>query len=208
PKTLRHYLSVLRDADTWWFMLFYGVTFGGFVGIASSLVIYLHGRFAVDPVHAGYLTSACVLAGSLCRPCGGMLADRVGGVRTLQWVYVFVILGAAGIGLSGNSLLASATCLVICMTALGIGNGSVFQIIPQRFAREIGVLTGLVGMAGGVGGFCFAASLGYSRQWTGGYSLGFHLFAAVSALALTGLWFVKKRWRATWGAPRATAARL
>lgn len=208
PKTLRQYLSVLRDADTWWFMFFYCVTFGGFVGIASSLVIYFNGQFGVNPVHAGYLTSACVLAGSLCRPIGGTLADRVGGVRALQWVYLFVIVGAVGIGLSGGSLVASMACLTLCMTALGIGNGSVFQIIPQRFAREIGVLTGLVGMAGGIGGFYFATSLGYSRQWTGAYGPGFYLFAVIAVLALTGLCRVKNRWRATWGAPHATSARL
>lgn len=208
PKTLRQYLSVLRDADTWWFMFFYCVTFGGFVGIASSLVIYFNGQFGVNPVHAGYLTSACVLAGSLCRPIGGTLADRVGGVRALQWVYFFVIVGAVGIGLSGGSLVASMACLTLCMTALGIGNGSVFQIIPQRFAREIGVLTGLVGMAGGIGGFHFATSLGYSRQWTGAYGPGFYLFAVIAVLALTGLCRVKNRWRATWGAPHVTSARL
>lgn len=208
PKTLRQYLSVLRDADTWWFMFFYCVTFGGFVGIASSLVIYFHGQFGVNPVHAGYLTSACVLAGSLCRPLGGTLADRVGGVRALQWVYLFVMLGSAGIGLSSGSPVAATVFFIVCMTALGIGNGSVFQIIPQRFAREIGVLTGLVGMAGGVGGFYFATSLGYSREWTGGYSLGFYLFALMAGLALTGLWSVKKRWRTTWGAPHATSARV
>ncbi len=208
PKTLRQYLSVLRDADTWWFMLFYCVTFGGFVGIASGLVIYFHGQFGVNPVYAGYLTSACVLAGSLCRPLGGILADRVGGVRSLQWVYLFVVLGATGIGLSSGSLVASMACFIVCMTALGVGNGSVFQIIPQRFAREMGVLTGLVGMAGGVGGFYFALSLGYARQWTGTYSPGFFLFAALAAVALSVLWTVKKRWRATWGSPQATSARL
>ena len=57
------------------------------------------------------------------------------------------------------------------MLALGIGNGAVFQLVPQRFRKEIGVMTGLVGMAGGVGGFYLASSLGYSKQLTGSYQL-------------------------------------
>jgi NNP family nitrate/nitrite transporter-like MFS transporter len=208
PKTIRQYLAVLRDRDTWWFMFFYSVTFGGFVGISSSLVIYFNGQFGVNPIHAGYLTSACVLAGSLCRPIGGKLADSVGGIRSLQWVYGFVAVSAAGIALSSGSLVASMFCFVACMTALGIGNGSVFQIIPQRFRREIGVLTGLVGMAGGIGGFYLAASLGYSKQWTGGYNAGFFAFAVIGLVALFGLWSVKRRWRTTWGSPLVTSARL
>jgi NNP family nitrate/nitrite transporter-like MFS transporter len=208
PKTIGQYLAVLRDSDTWWFMFFYCVTFGGFVGISSSLVMYFNSQFGVNPIHAGYLTSGCVLAGSLFRPIGGKLADSVGGIRSLQWVYAFVALSASGIALSSGSLLASLICFIGCMTALGIGNGSVFQIIPQRFRREIGVLTGLVGMAGGIGGFYLAASLGYSKQWTGDYRLGFFLFAGIAVVALFGLWSVKRRWRTTWGSPLVTSARL
>jgi NNP family nitrate/nitrite transporter-like MFS transporter len=208
PKKFSQYLAVLRDADTWWFMFFYSVSFGGFVGISSSLVIYFNGQFGVDPVHAGYLTSACVLMGSLFRPVGGRLADRVGGIRTLQWVYALVALSAVGIAFSSHSLISSLVFFIAGMGCLGIGNGSVFQLIPQRFRREIGILTGLVGMAGGIGGFYLAASLGFSKQWTGSYRLGFLVFGALSAVALIGIWSVKRRWRSTWGSPLVTSARV
>jgi NNP family nitrate/nitrite transporter-like MFS transporter len=92
------------------------------------------------------------------------------------------------------------------MLALGMGNGAVFQLVPQRFRREIGVMTGLVGMMGGVGGFYLASSLGYSKQLTGSYQAGLLAFAALAALALVTLTGVKRRWRATWGA--AIAARV
>ncbi|NTV11040.1 MAG: MFS transporter, partial [Zoogloea sp.] len=97
---------------------------------------------------------------------------------------------------------------VLAMLSLGMGNGAVFQLVPQRFRREIGVMTGLVGMAGGVGGFYLASSLGYSRQLTGSYQAGFLIFAALALVALAGLTAVKHRWRTTWGAPGATAARI
>jgi NNP family nitrate/nitrite transporter-like MFS transporter len=71
--------------------------------------------------------------------------------------------------------------------------------VPQRFKREIGVMTGLVGMSGGVGGFYLASSLGYSKQMTGGYGPGFLVFALLAALALVGISGVRHRWRTTWG---------
>jgi NNP family nitrate/nitrite transporter-like MFS transporter len=98
--------------------------------------------------------------------------------------------------------------LVTAMLALGMGNGAVFQLVPQRFRREIGVMTGLVGMMGGVGGFYLASSLGYSKQLTGSYQAGLLVFAALAALALASLTGVKRRWRATWGAAVAGAARV
>ena len=69
-------------------------------------------------------------------------------------------------------------------------------------------MTGLVGMAGGVGGFYLASSLGYSRQVTGSYQAGFLVFAALALVALTGLTRVKTRWRTTWGAAHLTSAKI
>ena len=94
------------------------------------------------------------------------------------------------------------------MLAFGMGNGSVFQLVPQRFRHEIGVMTGLVGMTGGVGGFYLASSLGLSKQLTGSYQAGLLLFAALAVVALVGLTGIKHRWRTTWGAIEATTARI
>ena len=94
------------------------------------------------------------------------------------------------------------------MLSLGMGNGAVFQLVPQRFRKEIGVMTGLVGMAGGVGGFYLASSLGYSKQFTGNYQAGLLIFAALAILALVGLTAVKMRWRTTWGAAHMTTAKV
>ena len=97
---------------------------------------------------------------------------------------------------------------IAAMLCLGMGNGSVFQLVPQRFRREIGVVTGLVGMAGGVGGFYLASSLGYSKQLTGSYQTGFLIFAALAIVALIGLGTVKVRWRTTWGSAQMTSAKV
>jgi NNP family nitrate/nitrite transporter-like MFS transporter len=89
PKTFAEYLKVLKDKDAWWFMFFYSVTFGGFVGLASSLVIYFNTQYGLDPKMAGFFTAGCVFAGSLVRPIGGNVADRIGGVKSLSVMYVF-----------------------------------------------------------------------------------------------------------------------
>jgi NNP family nitrate/nitrite transporter-like MFS transporter len=208
PQKLSRYFAVLKERDAWWFMLFYLVTFGGFVGLASSLVIYFNSQFGLQPSVAGYLTAGCVFCGSMFRPVGGTVADRVGGVRALQTMYIVVVLAMLGVAMLPSSLAISMGCFAIGMMAMGMGNGAVFQLLPQRFKREIGTLTGLVGMAGGVGGFYLASSLGLSKQLTGDYRLGFLMYALLGASAFGILFKVKVRWRATWGSPEVAQARV
>jgi NNP family nitrate/nitrite transporter-like MFS transporter len=200
PRTFVEYLAVLREGDAWWFMFFYAVSFGGFSGLASSLTIYFNSEYGLSPVTAGYFTAAAVFAGSLVRPIGGALADRIGGIRALSIMYIVAAAALAVVSLRLPQAWMALVVFVIGMLALGMGNGSVFQLVPQRFRREIGVMTGLVGMTGGIGGFYLASSLGYSKQLTGSYQLGFLVFAGLAALALLGLTGIKSRWRTTWGA--------
>ncbi|MFC7544339.1 MFS transporter [Siccirubricoccus deserti] len=157
---------------------------------------------------AGYFTAACVFAGSMVRPLGGAVADRIGGVRSLTAMYATaaVALVVVSFGLPTSWMALGA--FILAMLAFGMGNGAVFQLVPQRFRREIGVMTGLVGMTGGVGGFWLASSLGLSKQISGSYAAGFLVFAALAVVALLGLSSVKHRWRATWGAAAAGAARI
>lgn len=207
-KSLVEYLHVLKDKDAWWFMFFYSVTFGGFSGLASSLTIYFNGQYGLSPVTAGYFTAACVFAGSAIRPLGGRLADRIGGIKTLSMMYLLAatFMLVASFGLS--SAMAAVAIFVLAMLSLGVGNGAVFQLVPQRFRKEIGVMTGLVGMAGGIGGFYLASSLGYSKQLTGSYQGGLIVFAALAIVALLGLSAVKNRWRTTWGSAAMTNAKI
>lgn len=97
---------------------------------------------------------------------------------------------------------------MLAMLSFGIGNGAVFQLVPQRFRNDIGVMTGLVGMAGGIGGFWLASSLGYSKQLAGSYQPELLVFTALALVAASGLTAVKGRWRTTWGAAHLTRARI
>ena len=208
PKTWMEYLAVLKISDAWWFMFFYAVTFGGFVGLASSLSIYFNSEYGLNAVTAGYFTAGCVFAGSLVRPIGGALADRMGGIRALSIMYSIAAVVLVMVSFRPENATAALSLFVVAMFAFGMGNGAVFQLVPQRFRHEIGVMTGLVGMTGGVGGFYLASSLGISKQATGSYQSGLLLFAALAVVALIGLTTIKHRWRTTWGAVGATTARI
>jgi NNP family nitrate/nitrite transporter-like MFS transporter len=194
PKPLRAYASVLAHKDTWWFCLFYSVTFGGFVGFASFLNSFFKLQYGVTDVQAGYFTTLCVLSGSMLRPIGGYLADRFGGIRMLLILYA-----GSGLSLLGMYLLppaAAATALMfLCMGLLGMGNGSVFQLVPQRFPKEIGVLTGVVGAAGGLGGFFLPLVLGNMREATGTFAYGFLVYAGLSMFCVAALWYVAQAWQ-------------
>ena len=222
PVTLANYGAVLRDADTWWFMFFYFITFGGFVGLGSALPLYFTSWYHVSGIAAGMMAALVVLAGSMFRPVGGWLADRVGGLRSLQVLFVVVALAYASIAflppgpaptavaaakVSGWGILelpgiawGAVLVFFVGAMALGMGNGSVFQLVPLRFRNEIGVMTGLVGAAGGIGGFFLARTFGWSKGLTGGFAAGFWVFAGLALLGLFGLMLVKTRWRTTWGA--------
>jgi NNP family nitrate/nitrite transporter-like MFS transporter len=142
------------------------------------------------------------------RPIGGSLADKVGGIKALSFLYALAAVFLFVVSLNLSQEWMALAALVLGMQCLGMGNGAVFQLVPQRFRREIGVMTGLVGMAGGVGGFCLAMGLGYAKQLSGGYAPGFVIFSALALLAWVGLFSVKKRWRTTWGAAHIAGARV
>jgi len=198
PKKISDYFRLFKDKDTHWFCFYYTVSFGGFVGLASSFVIYFKDKFGLTAVHAGDLAALCTAVGALSRPIGGALSDRIGGIRSLYAFYSIAGCALICAGLVQNLFLNVAIFVVAC-GAFGMANGSVFQLLPQRFGKEIGLMTGLVGCGGGVGGFLLASMLGFSKQHTGNYMTGLLIFSGLCFVALTGLGLVKKRWRTTWG---------
>jgi NNP family nitrate/nitrite transporter-like MFS transporter len=198
PKAgLRDFLTVLGEKDTYLFCLFYGVTFGGFVGLASFLSILLRDQYGVSKVVAGDLTSLCVVAGSFLRPVGGLLADRLGGIRMLSILYGAAALLALGIAQLPPLWLAVAM-LFLLMGCLGIGNGSVFQLVPQRYGKRVGIATGILGSAGGLGGFVLPTLVGSLKQMTGTYSSGLAVLAGLAVVALATLAVAQTEWIGEW----------
>jgi MFS transporter, NNP family, nitrate/nitrite transporter len=196
-KTLKEYGAVLRQADTLWFSLLYSVTFGGFVGLATFLPIFFHDQYGLDKIDAGNFAALCVFAGSFVRPIGGYLADRFGGLRIL--VVLFGLIGVLALLIGGLQPLAFETVLLfLMMTLLGSGNGSVFQVVPQRFPREIGLVTGIVGAVGGIGGFLLPNLLGSLKDVTGSYSTGFMVYTVAAFLCVALILVVRGGWQRSW----------
>lgn len=182
----RGYWSAVALPETWWLCGFYCITFGGYVGLSSFLPVFLHDQLLISPVSAGSMTAAAAFAGSLSRPIGGHVADRFGGVNVLQ--AVLVVIGAAYAALASSpSAAAIAPLLLVMMVALGLGNGVVFQLVPQRFARDIGSVTGIVGAMGGVGGFLLPTLLGSVKQVTGSFGPAFATMAILAVGAAIAL---------------------
>ncbi|WP_026019822.1 nitrate/nitrite transporter [Komagataeibacter europaeus] len=190
------WLPVLRSGDCWLLMFFYGVTFGGFVGLASFLTIYFNDQYALPPAIAGSCTAMVVFVGSFVRPLGGAMADRIGGERALSILFALAVVIFAMIGFGLPTIWFAFPAFFLGMVVLGLGNGAVFQLVPTRFPNRVGILTGLVGMSGGVGGFYLASTLGAARQATGSYGPGFLGFAMVALVAFVCVGVCRRRWAA------------
>ena len=127
------------------------------------------------------------------RPLGGYLADRFGGIRMLSILFGFISILMLGVGLLPPVFWATML-MILGMAALGMGNGSVFQLVPLRFQKEIGVITGIVGAAGGLGGFFLPTILGIFKDSLGSYGVGFGVFAFAAMGALIMLRIVQRNW--------------
>ena len=213
PKKLKDYGKLMQDKDTWWFALFYAVSFGGFVGFANYMKVYLMNTYQVDmsaigtdwfnepnvKVIAGYFGAITIFAGAVLRPVGGGLADKVGGVKSLYVFFGAVMALALITAFAELPFWVAIFVLFLIMANLGMANGAVFQLVPQRFGKDIGIMTGLIGAAGGIGGFTLIKTLGWSKGAFDGYSVGFMIFAGILLVAILGISMVKTRWRTTWG---------
>ncbi|QYR23881.1 NarK/NasA family nitrate transporter [Paenibacillus sp. sptzw28] len=197
PRKLSDYGAVLKQRDTWMFCILYSVTFGGFVGMANYLTIFFNTQYGLDPVRAADFTTLCVIAGSFFRPVGGWLADKVGGIRMLMILYGIVAIMMASIS-TLPPLSVITVLLFVGMMGLGMGNGSVFQLVPQRFQKEIGIITGIVGAAGGLGGYFLPKILGNLKQSTGSYTPGFLIISGIALVCVVLIFILQGSWKKTW----------
>lgn len=191
------YAGIMKEADTYWLCFFYSLTFGGFVGLTSYLSLFFSDQYHLSKVHAGDFTTIVVVAGSFLRPVGGWIADRIGGYRFL--LLLLVTAGCLFAGISTIPPIGLATVLLfLAMGTLGMGNGTVFQLVPLRFSSRVGIVTGVVGAAGGLGGFFLPSGLGLLKDMTGHYGSGFLVFSGFFVVATGVLLLLGTRWVSTW----------
>jgi NNP family nitrate/nitrite transporter-like MFS transporter len=197
PKTKVEYLRLLSQADTWRLCFLYSLTFGGFVGLSSFLTVFFHDQYHLTKVQAGDSATIVIVAGSFLRPVGGWIADKIGGYRLLLWLFVGVSVCLMIIS-SLPPLAVVVPSLFLAMGMLGMGNGSVFQIAPQRFPADIELTTGIVGAAGGLGGFFLPSAIGALRDLTGSFGVGLLCFALVVLFGAVLLLEFGVHWSSTW----------
>lgn len=198
-RRLSDYAVLLQQGDAHWFCFLYTISFGGFVGLASSLVIYFTAEYALTPVQAGRWAALCTLVGASLRPLGGALADRFGGTNALRGFFALAAVSMVAAA-TARPLGLCAAAFMAASGALGMANGAVFQLLSQRFRSDLNIMTGLVGCGGGLGGFVLASALGFSKGLTGSYSWGLIGFACLCALALSAVARNAARWRQSWAA--------
>jgi len=174
----------LSDGRSWILSLYYFLTFGGFVAMAVYLPIFLTEMFKLTPQNAGLRTAGFIVLATAMRPVGGTLADKVGGRAILKWVFSFVALMA--IFLACPMMVTFTIGALGMAAAIGLGNGAVFKLVPECFPDSVGSVTGLVGAAGGLGGFFPPLLLGFVKQLTGSFTIGFVLLG-IFALGCLGV---------------------
>jgi nitrate/nitrite transporter NarK len=176
PAGLAAMLRVLRhEPIAWWLGAFYFLTFGGFVAFSIYLPTLLRSQFGLSAGAAGFRAAGFVVLATLMRPLGGWLSDRIGGAQVLSWVFS----GVAGFALllAWPSMIPFTVGALGCAALLGLGNGAVFKLVPERFPRDTGTVTGLVGALGGLGGFFPPLLLGVFRDSIGVLWPGFVLLS-------------------------------
>ena len=196
--TFREHIACLFEKDGWAFSLIYAVTFGGFIGLATFLPTYYYDQFSVSKVQAGQLTMLAAFMGAALRVFGGWISDRLGGVNTLTAVLVMIAATLVACGFAGKSLVATTLLVMLCFSALGAGNGAVFQLVPLRWPMATAVAGSMIGEIGALGGGLVPNAMGLSKQYAGSYMWGFFFFATLSLVMLVMLRVMQLRWTRTW----------
>ena len=190
-------LEVVRKSPRAWALtLFYFLAFGGFVAMFLYLPKLLTGVHHLSKTDAGYRAAGFAFLAVIARPTGGWLADRISAERVLRICFISTIALAVLLALTYKQMVPLTIGCLTMAVALGLGTGAVFKLVPHWFPDDVGAVTGVVGAAGGLGGFFPPLVMALVKSLTGSYTLGFFLLAAVAALCLVVL-FSFERPRAT-----------
>ena len=170
---------------TWQACILYAVAFGGYVAFSVYLPAYLRTQYGLEPADAANRMAGFVVVAVLMRPVGGWLSDRIGPIPVLAGSFGVVVVGAALASANPPVDTLGAVAFLSMAAALGCGSGATFALIAQvTEPARVGGVTGLVGAAGGLGGFVPPLLMGYIYGRTDSYSLGLLLLSITAALTL------------------------
>jgi MFS transporter, NNP family, nitrate/nitrite transporter len=177
--------AALRTPITWQASALYAVTFGGYVAFSVYLPTYLKTGYGLAQADAANRMAGFVLVAVLMRPVGGWLSDRFTPSPVLIGALTVVVIGAAVQGTTPGLIPLGTVAFLSMAAALGAGAGAVFALVVQRSpAGMVGAVTGLVGAAGGLGGFVPPLVMGSIYDRSGSYGLGLVLLSLVALITL------------------------
>lgn len=195
--SLKDLLKCLVEKDGWAFNAIYIITFGGFIGLSNFLPTFFYDQFGVTKVQAGQLTMLAAVMGSGIRILGGYISDRWGGINSLTLVFVLVVILTLLVS-TAPSIVVTTILFMLCFAFLGMGNGSLFQLVPLRWPTTTAVAGSMIGEIGALGGGFIPNAMGLSKQYTGTFSYGFIAFAGFACVVFIVLRVAQRRWTRTW----------
>ena len=180
-------LSVFRGPGSgraWALTLFYFMAFGGFVAMFLYLPKLLTDVHDLSKTDAGARAAGFALLAVVSRPIGGALSDRVGANKVLTASFAGTIVMAVALAFLYEEMVPLTVACLTLAVFLGLGTGAVFKLVPEWFPEQVGAVTGVVGAAGGLGGFFPPLVMASVKSATDSYTIGFILMAAVAGIAL------------------------
>ena len=209
--TLREQLQVLRDPKVWKYCQYYSVVFGGYVALSLYLTRYYIMEYGIGLQLAALIATIFILPSGVIRAFGGWLSDRFGAHTVTWWcmwssfVCLFVMSypyteyavyqrdGTAVTFSFGVNVWLFTALLFVVGIAWGVGKASVFKYISDDYDRNIGLVSGIVGLAGGLGGFLLPIMFGALLDITGVSSTVFMLLFGVTGVSLIWMWWTERR---------------
>ncbi|MFI7126296.1 nitrate/nitrite transporter [Nonomuraea sp. NPDC050153] len=177
--------EAVRIKATWQCAFLYAVTFGGFVAFSTYLPTLLQNVYRFAQTDAGLRTAGFAIAAVVSRPLGGALSDRIGPARVLFVALGGTVVMALVLALRPPPEVPAGASFVLMAFFLGLGTGGVFALVAKLVeAPRVGTVTGLVGAAGGLGGYFPPLVMGVVYAMTGAYTIGYLLLAVTALVAL------------------------
>ncbi|MFS0862903.1 MFS transporter [Fredinandcohnia sp. 179-A 10B2 NHS] len=186
--------SVYKNEKLWFLSLFYFVTFGSFVAFTVYLPNFLVTNFGLTSVDAGLRTAGFITLATLMRPVGGWLGDKFNPYLILFLVFNGLTFSGVLLSFSPDITLYSIGSLTVAFCA-GIGNGTIFKLVPYYFSKQAGIVNGIVSAMGGLGGFFPPLVLSIVFNITGHYAIGFMslaMFALLSAVIVVWMFYLER----------------
>jgi len=178
--------AALKLPITWQMSFLYAVTFGGFVAFSTYLPTYLNDVYSFDLTGAGTRTAGFAIAAVIARPIGGVLSDRIGPKTVSAISFAGAAIMAVIIAFKPAPEIPAGLSFVVMAGFLGLGTGGVFAWVAKLSpANRVGAVAGLVGAAGGLGGYFPPLVMGATYDSTAhSYTIGLILLCVVAVCAL------------------------